>query len=86
MPGKYILAVDQSTQGTKAILVDHNNQIFYKVALPHKQLVNNQGWVSHDLDEIRHNLYQLFRNILKKVNPDQIEALAITNQRESAAA
>ncbi|MCF1850751.1 FGGY-family carbohydrate kinase [Lactobacillus jensenii] len=86
MPGKYILAVDQSTQGTKAILVDHNNQIFYKVALPHKQLVNNQGWVSHDLDEIRHNLYPLFRNILKKVNPDQIEALAITNQRESAAA
>lgn len=86
MPEKYILAIDQSTQGTKAILVDHNNQIFYKLALPHKQLVNNQGWVSHDLDEIKDNLYKLFQNILKKLKPEQIEALAITNQRESAAA
>lgn len=43
MPEKYLLAIDQSTQGTKAILFDHPKQIFWKTALSHKQLVNNQG-------------------------------------------
>ena len=48
MSKKYILAIDQSTQGTKAILVDQNNQIFWKAALPHKQIINNQKGLSHD--------------------------------------
>ncbi|MGN1335785.1 MAG: FGGY family carbohydrate kinase, partial [Limosilactobacillus mucosae] len=86
MTQKYILAIDQSTQGTKAILVDHNNQIFWKTALAHKQIISNTGWISHDLDEIRDNLRQLFVQVLKQITGDQIEALAITNQRESAAA
>lgn len=86
MPEKYLLAIDQSTQGTKAILFDHQKQIFWKTALSHKQLVNNQGWVSHDLDEIKNNLKKLFKSALEQVSADQIEGLAITNQRESAAA
>ena len=86
MPEKYLLAIDQSTQGTKAILFDHQKQIFWKTALSHKQLVNNQGWVSHDLDEIKNNLKNLFKSALEQVSADQIEGLAITNQRESAAA
>lgn len=86
MSEKYVLAIDQSTQGTKAILIDHNDQIFWKTTLLHKQIINNQGWVSHDLDEIKANLKKLFEEVVKKVSPDQIEALAITNQRESAAA
>lgn len=86
MSKKYILAIDQSTQGTKAILVDQNNQIFWKAALPHKQIINNQGWVSHDLGEIKENLQKLFKKVLEQVSPDQLIGLAITNQRESAAA
>ena len=86
MPEKYLLAIDQSTKGTKAILFDHQKQIFWKTALSHKQLVNNQGWVSHDLDEIKNNLKKLFKSALEQVSADQIEGLAITNQRESAAA
>lgn len=86
MPEKYILAIDQSTQGTKAILIDHHDQIFWKTSLPHKQIINSQGWVSHDLNEIKHNLITLFKHCLKQVSPDQLEGLAITNQRESAAA
>ena len=86
MPEKYLLAIDQSTQGTKAILFDHQKQIFWKTALSHKQLVNNQGWFSHDLDEIKNNLKKLFKSALEQVSADQIEGLAITNQRESAAA
>ena len=64
MPEKYLLAIDQSTQGTKAILFDHRKQIFWKTALPHKQIVNNQGWVSHDLNEIKNNLKKLFKSAL----------------------
>ena len=86
MSDKYILAIDQSTQGTKAILVDRHNQIFWKTALPHKQIINNQGWVSHDLNEIEENLKLLFKKVLEQVSPDQLTGLAITNQRESAAA
>lgn len=86
MTEKYVLAIDQSTQGTKAILVDHQNQIFWKTSLAHKQIINEDGWVSNDLNEIRANLTTLFKQVLKKVTANQIESLAITNQRESAAA
>lgn len=82
MTEKYVLAIDQSTQGTKAIL----DQIFWKTSLAHKQIINEDGWVSHDLNEIRANLITLFKQVLKKVTADQIKSLAITNQRESAAA
>lgn len=83
---KYTLAIDQSTQGTKAILFNKDNQIFWKTALPHKQIINSQGWVSHDLNEIKDNLKKLFEDALDQVPENQITNLAITNQRESAAA
>lgn len=86
MTKKYVLAIDQSTQGTKAILVDHDNQIFWKTSISHKQLINEAGWISHDLHEIKNNLKLLFKQVLEQVKPEQIESLAITNQRESAAA
>lgn len=79
MTEKYVLAIDQSTQGTKVLLVDHNNQIFWKASLPHKQIINEDGWVSHDLNEIQANLITLFKQVLKKISADQLESLAITN-------
>ena len=86
MPEKYILTIDQSTQATKLILFDQHMKLVWKANLPHKQIVNDQGWISHDLTEIKNNLKELFKMVLKKVEPSQLEGLAITNQRESAAA
>ena len=86
MPEEYILTIDQSTQSTKVLLIDQNNQIFWKTSLPHKQIVSRNGWISHDLSEIKTNLKKLFEAALMQVKPDQLTALAITNQRESAAA
>ncbi len=86
MADEYILAIDQSTQGTKVLLITKQGKIFWKTALPHKQIINDQGWVSHDLDEIKTNLNKLFHEAIKQVDPTQITSLAITNQRESAAA
>ena len=86
MPEKYILTIDQSTQATKLILFDQHMQLVWKANLPHKQIVNDQGWISHDLNEIKNNLNELFKMVLKRISPDQLTGLAITNQRESAAA
>lgn len=43
MAEKYILSIDQSTQGTKVILVNHQNQISLKVSLSHRQFINENG-------------------------------------------
>ena len=48
----YILSIDQSTQGTKAILLDGQGQFVLRRDLPHRQLISAQGWVGHDAQEI----------------------------------
>lgn len=85
---KYLLGIDQSTQGTKVVLVDETGKIAKKVTKNHRQIVNDDGYVSHDLDEIRDNVYFLVKKILDDTVVDQgdIVGLGITNQRESAAA
>ena len=55
MEKKYVLAIDQSTQGTKAILFDTKGHLVCRQDLPHTQWINEKGWVSHDLTEIYQN-------------------------------
>lgn len=88
MSDTYVLAIDQSTQGTKAILFDKDRQLVCRSDLPHRQLVNEQGWVSHDLDEIYRNTVQVVRDLVEKagIRKEQIACLGISNQRETAAA
>ena len=49
---KYIIGIDQSTQGTKVLLFNEKGEIVAKKSKSHKQIINDKGWVSHDLDEI----------------------------------
>jgi len=88
MSEKYVLAVDQSTQGTKAILFDHNGDLYAKTALPHKQIVNEQGWVSHDLEEIWQNTCLSIKKVIEEnnVSEEDIDCIGITNQRETSCA
>lgn len=85
---KYIIAVDQSTQNTKAFLFDENGYIVDKVSKAHAQLINEQGWVSHDLEEIYINLIYVVKELMDKTRIDQknIVSIGISNQRETAAA
>lgn len=83
---KYLLAIDQSTQTTKAILFDQQGNIFWKNSLSHRQIISQHSWISHDLNEIKNNLLQLFKLVLDQVPSSEIKAVALTNQRESAAA
>ena len=51
--GRYIIGIDQSTQGTKALLVDEGGHLIHRADRSHRQIVNEAGWVSHDPAEIR---------------------------------
>lgn len=82
------LAIDQSTQGTKVLLVNPDGTIAYKVTKKHRQIISRRGWISHDLTEIKDNLKALIHVALEnaRMTGDKIIAVAISNQRETAAA
>ncbi|HEY8890832.1 MAG TPA: glycerol kinase GlpK [Clostridium sp.] len=85
MENKYILAIDQSTSGSKALLVDNKGIILEKVTKAHKQIYPSIGWVEHDPIEILENVKSIINKLLDKVkiNKDEIKVLSITNQRET---
>ena len=84
----YLLGIDQSTQGTKAVLVDGSGRIAGRKDLPHDQIINGKGWVSHDPEQIWENAKAVLRSVIEHVGVPhgEIRALAITNQRETTLA
>lgn len=86
MPTTYIIGIDQSTQGTKALLFDEKGRLIGREDLPHSQIVNDLGWVSHDPEEIYANTVQAVRRLLQstRIAPEYVAALGISNQRETS--
>lgn len=82
---RYIIGVDQSTSGTKAVMVDSNGDILAKSQKEHRQYYPEPGWVEHDPAEIYENVKLVLKDVVDKGNfiTTDIEALAITNQRET---
>lgn len=82
----YVLGIDQSTQGTKALLFDGDGHIVYRTDLQHEQIVNEAGWVEHNPIEIYENTVQVVKNLVEDSGIDKkmIKALGISNQRETA--
>ncbi|MBQ3458456.1 MAG: glycerol kinase GlpK, partial [Synergistaceae bacterium] len=85
--GKYILSIDQSTQGTKALLFDDKGSLLCRTDKPHRQIINDRGWVEHDLNEIYSNTLQVVKDLVAKsgIDKNEISALGISNQRETSA-
>ncbi|MBR0260813.1 MAG: glycerol kinase GlpK [Selenomonadaceae bacterium] len=85
---KYVMGIDQSTQGTKILLFDSNGKVAFQAAQTHKQFINDKGWVEHNPDEIWNNIKILARQITwgNGVSPRDIVAIGISNQRETALA
>ena len=83
---KYIISVDQSTQGTKALLFEESGTLICRTDLPHAQLINEKGWVSHDGGEIYRNTIQVIRNLVAASGIDKgdVAGLGISNQRETS--
>ncbi len=82
----YILVVDQSTSGTKALIVDKAGKVVERCVMQHQQNYPQAGWVEHDAEEIYLNVKQAIKNVLLKANiqPSMLALLTITNQRETA--
>lgn len=85
MQNQYVIGLDQSTQGTKAVLVDADGEIAGKAFLPHRQIISSAGWVSHDGEEIYRNSVQVIRQLIEDtgVKKADIAAIGISNQRET---
>ena len=85
---KYILAIDQSTQGTKALLFDEVGALKCRADIPHRQIINEKGWVEHETEEIMRNTIQVAKDVVDKAGIDkrEIAALGISNQRETSVA
>lgn len=81
----YIIAIDQSTSATKAILFDEACRLKGRVNIDHKQYYPKAGWVEHDAEEIYANAVAAIKGLMEKVEveADARFSLAITNQRET---
>ena len=82
---QYILAIDQSPSGTKAILFDRGGGLVCRRTAAHTQYYPQPGWVEHDALEIYQKTLKVMEEVLvaSQVNREQIVALAVTNQRET---
>ena len=82
---QYIIGIDQSTQGTKAVLFDSKGQITARKDASHRQIVNEKGWVEHDPVEIYQNTMKVVTELIKEQDVDatSIKAIGISNQRET---
>ena len=86
MEKKYILAFDQGTTSSRAILFDKKANIVAVAQREFTQLFPKPGWVEHDPNEIWQTQIDVAREAVAKANiqPAQIAAIGITNQRETA--
>jgi glycerol kinase len=83
-----ILALDQSTSATKAILFDAQGKVLDKASRDHRQIYPRPGRVEHDANEIWENVLEVVGEIAGRNRPrlPQLAALSITNQRETVLA
>ena len=83
-----VLAIDQSTQGSKAVLFDSDGHVAGKTSRPHDQIVDGHGWVEHDPEQIMTNVLAVARDVCKRaqVTAGEVRAVGISNQRETCLA
>lgn len=85
MTKSYVLAFDQGTTSSRAILFDHDGNIHSVAQKEFTQIYPKPGWVEHDPMEIWGSQSGVAREVLEKsaVSPDEVAAIGITNQRET---
>ena len=80
-----LLALDQSTSATKAVLFDAEGRVLARASREHRQIYPQPGWVEHDAEEIWQNVLAVIREVATR-SSDYLAALAglsLTNQRET---
>ena len=88
MSEQYIISIDQSTQGTKALLFDSAGNLIRRVDQAHRQIIDEKGWVSHDPMEIYQNIIAVTARLLEEtqIDRDKVAGVGISNQRETSLA
>ena len=84
---KCVLAIDQGTTGTHALVIDANLRVIGAAYREFRQFFPRPGWVEHDLDEIWRAVLYCVQLALKRARARSgaIAAIGITNQRETTA-
>ena len=82
---KYILALDQGTTSSRAILFDRAGQVFAMAQREFRQVFPQPGWVEHDANEIWQTQHAVAAEVLKQngISAADVDAIGITNQRET---
>ncbi|MBR3343954.1 MAG: glycerol kinase GlpK [Solobacterium sp.] len=82
---KYIMAIDQGTTSSRAILFDHQSNIVGVAQKEFKQYFPQPGWVEHDANEIWLSVLAVMAQCMQNsgIQPSQVAGIGITNQRET---
>jgi glycerol kinase len=83
---KYAAALDQGTTSSRAMVFDHSGKVVSVAQKEHEQIYPKPGWVEHDAKEIWARSQEVLDEALEQAggNKDDVAALGITNQRETA--
>lgn len=84
----FILAIDQGTTGTTALIIDSSGRVVGKSSIDFPQIYPEPGWVEHDPEVIWKTVGDSIQQALKAgpIDGSQIKAIGITNQRETVVA
>jgi glycerol kinase len=82
---EYVLALDQGTSSSRAILFDHHGEPIAVAQEPFEQIYPQSGWVEHDASDIWHTQITTAHDVLRKAGAStaDVAAIGITNQRET---
>ena len=83
MAGKYILAIDQGTTNTKAILVDTEGNPVRIASVPMTSSYPRPGWAEQSAEAIWQSVRDVIARASADAGPDEIAGIAISNQRET---
>lgn len=83
---EFVIAVDQGTTSTRAMIFDHSGAEIGRHQLEHEQVLPQAGWVEHNPVEIWERTASVLTSVLNKTNlqASDLAGLGITNQRETA--
>jgi glycerol kinase len=79
----YVLALDQGTTSSRAILFDRAGRIVRAAQREFPQIYPQPGWVEHNPEDIWNSQIAVAREAVQGIDPSQIAAIGITNQRET---
>lgn len=85
---KFIIALDQGTTSSRAIVFNKDSKIIGSKSKAHKQIYARPGWVEHDAKEIWEGQLTVLKEVISDtgISPPEIACIGITNQRETIVA